>query len=178
MVTLIPIALEIHGCDLTNRVCCDEGCTQAGSAIQVMLPTQFRATVGQKQTRKQGDQQQPCSSERRAQHVDQAGTRTMAIPAMVGRIIRVKRANASLVPRPKIASCRVSGAPWWNTCCMSASRGVGSAVRWASVSPGSCIVWWRALPPVPMIDMSGSHLVQRTWCCDGWKPKPMRCGAL
>jgi hypothetical protein len=51
-----------------------------GSAIQVMLATRFRATVGQNQTRKQGDQQQPCSSERRAQHVDQAGTRKMQTP--------------------------------------------------------------------------------------------------
>ena len=42
-----------------------------GSATQVMLATRFRATVGQKQTRKQGDQQQSCSSEMRAQYVDQ-----------------------------------------------------------------------------------------------------------
>jgi Neprosin activation peptide len=34
----------------------------------------------------------------------------MAIPAMVSKIISVKCANASLVPRPKIASFRMSGA--------------------------------------------------------------------
>jgi hypothetical protein len=40
------------------------------------------APVGQNLSRKQGDQQQSCASARRAPHGDQAGTRTMAIPAM------------------------------------------------------------------------------------------------
>src|SRR5712691_8042080 len=47
---------------------------RVGSATQVMLATRFCATVSQKQTQHQGDQQQPCSSEMYAQRVDQAGT--------------------------------------------------------------------------------------------------------
>src|SRR5438093_12893842 len=78
--------------------------SRKGSATQVMLTIQIRATVGQKQSCKQRGQQQPCSSERRVQRVDQAGTRKMAIPAMGSRIISVKRANASLVPWPTTAS--------------------------------------------------------------------------
>jgi len=77
---------------------------RTGSATQVMLATRFRATVRQKQTRHEGDQQQPCASEMYAQPVDHAGTRKMAIPAMGSRIISAKRANASLVPRPTTAS--------------------------------------------------------------------------
>jgi hypothetical protein len=83
----------------------------AGSATQVMLATQFRATVGQKQPPQQGDPQQSWSSERRVQNVDQAGTRKMAIPAMESRIISVKRANASLWLQLKTASLRMSSAP-------------------------------------------------------------------
>src|SRR6266446_2851002 len=60
-----------------------------GSATQVMLATQFCATVGQKQPRKQGGQQQRWSSEMRAQHVDRTDTRKMVIPAMANSIINV-----------------------------------------------------------------------------------------
>ncbi len=70
-----------------------------------MLTTRFRATVSQKQTRHEGDQQQPCASERHAQRVDQAGTRKMAIPATGSRIISVKRANVSLVRQPMAPHC-------------------------------------------------------------------------
>jgi hypothetical protein len=49
--------------------------SEAGSATQVMLATRCCATVGQKYRYYEGDQQQPCSSARRAQRVDQAGYR-------------------------------------------------------------------------------------------------------
>ena len=85
-------------------------CT-GGSATQVMLATRFRATVRQKQTQHEGDQQQPCASERHAQHVDQASTRKMVIPATANKIINVRPASASLGPRLKTTSFRMSGAP-------------------------------------------------------------------
>jgi hypothetical protein len=37
LVKCSPMALEIEGCDFTNRVCCDEGC-----AVYVILRTALR----------------------------------------------------------------------------------------------------------------------------------------
>jgi len=71
-----------------------------GSATQVMLTRGFYAIVGPKQPSKQRGQQEPWSSERRAQHVDHPGTRKMAIPAMGNRIINVKCVAVSLPRTP------------------------------------------------------------------------------
>src|SRR5678815_3435023 len=98
-----------------------------------MLAVRFHATVGQTQTQMLGGQQQPWSSETRAQSVDRIGTRKMAIPAMANRIINVKRASDSSWPLPKTASLQASNVPCLNTCCASASHCVESAVPWASV---------------------------------------------
>jgi hypothetical protein len=80
-----------------------------GSATQVMLTIQVRATVGQKYP-PEGGQWQPWSSEILAQRVDRAGTRKMVIPAMANKIITVERADVSLWPAPKTASLLTSNA--------------------------------------------------------------------
>src|SRR6266550_389335 len=94
-----------------NRILRNQIKGRVGSATQVMLARVFCATVGQKQHRKQGDHQQPWSSERRAHTVDRSGTRKMAIPAMGSRTISVTRASASLWPQPKTVASGTSSAP-------------------------------------------------------------------
>jgi hypothetical protein len=82
-----------------------------GSATQVMLAVRFHATVGQTQTQTLGGQQQPWSSETRAQRMERIGTRKMAIPAMANRIINAKRASDSLWPLPKTVSLQAGNVP-------------------------------------------------------------------
>jgi putative tryptophan/tyrosine transport system substrate-binding protein len=84
--------------------------TKFGSATQVMLATQFRATVGQKHHAHEGGQQQPWSFETRVQRVDRHSSRKTAIFTAANRIISARHADASLWPVPKTASFRTSSA--------------------------------------------------------------------
>ena len=94
-----------------------------------MLATRFRATVDQKQSRKQGDHQQPWSSERRAQGVDHTGTRKMVIPTTASKIISVKRAAASLRLTLLTGALYTSSACGSHSCCVRVSlRGICGAV--------------------------------------------------
>src|SRR5262245_15878848 len=81
-----------------------------GSATQVMLVIQVRATVGQKHYRPEGDQRQPWSSETHAQGVDQYSSKRTAIFTAASRITSARPADTRVWPAPKTVSLLTNSA--------------------------------------------------------------------
>ena len=150
----------------------------SGSATQVMLATQFRATVGQKHPPCEGGQQQPWLSETRVQRVARHRSRKTVIFTAANRLIRARHADASVWPAPKTAALHPSSARGLSTCCASVSLDAGAVGRWGSVSPGSYTLCSSAWRPVPSTDTSSGPSVQPMWSFGGWKPKLTSCGAV
>jgi len=90
--------------------------TAEGSAIEVMLITRCRITVGQQQHRNQGDRQQCWSSETHVQGVAPCSARTMAISTMANRITRARRAGVTVLYPPMSRAGSQEPAPGlWQT---------------------------------------------------------------
>jgi hypothetical protein len=118
-------------CQLTDRCILSLifPCANIGSATQVMLTIQVRATVGQKHHPPEGGQRQPWVSGTCAQGVDRYSSRRTAIFIAASRITGAKPVDASLWPAPKAASLLTSSARWLRTCSVSAFPCAGSVGR-------------------------------------------------